>query len=1129
MKTGISILALLLMSVLPAHGQNNPSVLATGEWYKIAVPRHGVYKIDRELLRTLGVEVAQLDPRNLRLFGNPGGMLPQPNAQPRPSDLGEVTLWVRGEDDGRFDADDYALFYAHGPDKIAFDPAARLLSQETNLYDENNYYFLTIGPTRGKRPARQAESGNGGGIITTFDDFFHYEKEQTNLVRSGRQWFGERFDFQTDFTFRFPTEGLVPNSTVRVTSAVVAQANAATNFTLQLNGRELGRQDLAALPISTYARKGLVATNLFGLNLDAPANNELAVRLTYQKGTATSAFGHLDYLSLNVQRNLQLYNNQVIFRAFRSLEMPAATYRVGNAGADLLIWEVTDPQNTTAPVFRLTGNVAEFTVAANGTLREYVALRGSEFEVPKPLGRVPNQNLRQLATPELLIIAHENFLADAQRLANFRQRNGLTATVVTTKQIYHEFASGRQEVSALRDFIRHLYRQSPRLRYVLLFGDASFDYKDRLVDNSNFVPTYESRESLHPIFSFSSDDYFGFLDDKEGEWDENGADNYDMEVGVGRLPVGNAREAATVVDKLIRYEQVASQGNWRNRVSFVADNGDFNTHLIDSDRLADKVDTVGPLFNTRKIFIGAFPLVSTPNGRRSPAARDAINRQVLDGTLIMNYTGHGGETGWSSESILDIGQVNNWQNLDRLPLFVTATCEFGRFDNPGQRSGAEYTVISPRGGGIAILTTTRPVFSSTNFILNEAFYGAVFAPINGQMPRLGDVQRLTKNRSISGVINRNFSLLGDPSLRLAYPAGSVALTSVQMPRTGPDTLKALGKATLRGEIRTGNVFDANFNGTVDIEVLDKRSTVRTRADGEDDPIAFSQFERTLFRGSATVRNGRFEATFTLPKDLDYAYGQGRIALYARDSTRNVDAAGFKNDVIVGGTVPNFVPDNQAPTVSLWLDNEQFVDGGTVRPNTRLLARLRDDNGISVSGRGIGRDLVATLDGKETFVLNDRYKAERDDASQGSLTFDLTNLAEGPHTLQLKAWDTHNNSGQATLRFLVEKEGFAIDGVSVFPNPYAPANGLLSFRFRHNKPGEDLRLILDIYSPLGQLVKRTETVDYNVQAETENLTWDGQSSGGTPLANGLYFFRLTIQPLRETGNPAIATGRLLLLR
>jgi Peptidase family C25 len=537
------------------------------------------------------------------------------------------------------------------------------------------------------------------------------------------------------------------------------------------------------------------------------------------------------------------------------------------------------------------------------------------------------------------------------------------------------------------------------------------------------------------------------------------------------------------------------------------------------------VDTVGPQFNTRKIFTGAFPLVSTPNGRRSPATRDAINRQVEEGTLIMNYTGHGGETGWSSESILDIVQVNNWQNLDRLPLFVTATCEFGRFDNPEQRSGAEYTIISPRGGGIAILTTTRPVFSSTNFILNEAFYRAVFARTNGQMPRLGDVQRLTKNGSISGVINRNFALLGDPSLRLAYPGADIALTTAQTAGSGADTLKALGRAVLRGEVRQDGRLDANFNGTVDIEVFDKRAVQRTRADGEDDPIDFAQFSRTLFRGTASVRGGRFEVNFTVPKDIVYAYGPGRIALYARDSVRNLDAAGFKNNLMVGGTAPNFAPDNQAPQVDLWLDSEQFIDGGIVRPNTRLLARLRDDSGITVSGTGIGRDLVATLDGRQTYILNDLYQANRDDPRQGRLTFDLTDLAEGPHILQLKAWDTHNNSGEATIRFVVEREAFAVAQVVAYPNPFNPASGPLNFRFRHNKPGEDLRLDLKIYSSIGQLVKQIEGIDYNVPQETENLTWDGLSGAGTPLANGVYLYRLTVQPLREGGSPAVLSGRI----
>nr|MCU0450646.1 type IX secretion system sortase PorU [Bernardetiaceae bacterium] len=1099
--------------------------LASGQWYKVAVPQTGLYKIDRGFWQRLGVDAAQLDPRQVRVFGQPGGMLPQPNAAPRPTDLVELAVQLDGQDDGRWDADDALLFYAQGPDLVALNPATGLFGHEKHLYDNFNYYFLQVNAGQpGKRLARQADAGSGT-PITTFDDYFYHEKDDFNIVRSGRFWYGERFDLQADYTIRFPVPGLVAGSVVRVRSVVMAQANAATTFNLQLNGRELGSQTLALLPLGTYARKGLVADNTFGLTLEAtPANNELAVRLAYDKRGATSAFGHLDALGLNLQRQLRLYGAQTSFRAVASRSMATAEFRLAAAPPDLQVWDVTDLFNARQQTLRRQGETAAFGVSPGGQLREFVAWRSSELPAPEPRGRVANQNLRQLAPPELLIITHPTLTEPAQRLANHRRtRSGLATEVVTTEQVYHEFAGGKQDVTALRDLLRHLRRASDRLRYVLLFGDASYDYKDRQAGNRNLVPTYESRESLHPIFSFSSDDFFGFLAANEGEWDENGGDNYQMQVGIGRLPVATVAEANTVIDKLIRYEQASSQGQWRTQLCFVADNGDFNIHQLDAEQLATKADTTGKIYNIDKIYVDAFPLVATPNGGRAPEARAALDGQVgRTGALIVNFTGHGGESGWTSEAILDIAMLGNWANRDRLPLFVTATCEFGRFDDPNLTSGAELAVLSPRGGGIAMVTTTRPVFSSTNFLVNNAFYDVVFAPINGQMPRLGDVQRLTKNRSASGVVNRNFSLLGDPSLRLAYPSLAAQITSVRAQGQPADTLRALAQVQLSGQIQQNGRLLADFNGPATVTVYDKPNRLRTRGQ-EDEPMDYTDLATPLFRGQATVRNGLFELSFTVPKDIDYRFGPGRVFVYARDSTRNLDAGG-SHRVLVGGTAPNFPADNQPPQIRLFMDSEQFEDGGTTGTDPTLLVHLADDQGINITGAGLGHELLATLDGQQTFVLNPYYLAQPDNPGQGRASLPLVGLAEGPHVLTVKAWDVHNNPAEAQLRFTVAKEPFGLGQVLAWPNPFRER---VNLRFAPNRPGEDLRILLEVYTSTGALVHRHETVDYNVQTAVETLTWDGRQPDGRLASPGLYLYRLTVTPLRGQETPAVVSGRLVL--
>jgi hypothetical protein len=1103
----------------------NAQPLAGGNSYRIAIPKTGIYRINRAFLTSMGINAAEIDPRRIQIFSSEGGMLPQANSAPR-SPLTELAIYIQGEQDGRFDAEDFILFYAQGADKITADRNRRLLQHEKNLYDDLNYCFLVIGSTNGRRISQQNPAPESGNVITEFQEFLYYEKDEFNIVNSGRRWFGERFDFLTEHTLRFPATGWVSGTAVQVQSAVMAQSAVETSFTWQLNGQELGSRRMGAVPISTYARRGTIAEATFNIiPTTTPANNEFAVRIRYDRAGNNAAFGHLDYVSLNFQRRLQLYDNATFFRSFAAAEQRASTFRIANATADLQVWDVTNFAAPQAVALRNAGNEAIFSVAnPQLQLREYALFRMEGLPEPRFAGVAARQNLRgAAANPDLLIVTAPQFLSEAQRLAAFRQQNdGLAVEVVTTTQIYNEFASGRKDLTAIRDFARLRYLQpQSRLKYLLLFGDASYDYKDRNPNNTNFVPVYESYESLHPIFSFSSDDYFGFFDEHEGEWEEDFGSVYNMEIGVGRLPVKTVREATAIVDKLIHYTTAAALGNWRSRLVFVADDGDFNIHLADSEQLSSLAQRRGRNFQVQKVYIDAFPQVATPTGRRSPAARDALNQQIADGALMVNYTGHGSETGWASEAVLDVVQINSWTNYDRLPLMITATCEFGRYDNPFLTSGAEFALLNPRGGAIALVTTTRPVFSSTNFILNEAFYEAAFTPLNGVMPRLGDIQRQTKNNSVNGVVNRNFALLGDPSMRLAYPAQEIVLTNA------PDTLKALANVTLAGEIRRQGMLDANFNGTLQIEVLEKEFELQTLGD-EDAPAVYRDRPATLFRGAVSVRQGRFAVQFTMPKNINYAFGQGRISAYAMDAARNTDAAGAWN-ITVGGTATTIVPDNTPPQIRLFMNNEQFQNGGRTRPDTELLAFLQDDTGINISSMGIGQDITATLDGQQVFLLNRFYRTALDDSRRGSLRFPFKGLAKGEHTLRVKAWDVHNNPAEAEIRFVVAEDPLRLDNTKVYPNPVTAETDQVRWQFTHNRIGADFKVTVAVYELTGRQIMQQQTDLYNVRNEQVELIWEGFDATERTLAKGIYIYRITVEALTAEKEQAAFTGRLAVMR
>ncbi|MBC7891329.1 MAG: type IX secretion system sortase PorU [Sphingobacteriaceae bacterium] len=1104
-----------------ALAQPASSVLARGAWLKIGVTQPGVYRLGAGDLREAGFALTGLDPRRLRLYGNGGGMLPQSNAMARPVDLTETAIQVGGEADGRFDEGDYLLFYAEGPHTVRYDPALTRFAHQTNVYADTSFYFLTLADSPGLRVAERP-SVTASTTLTAFDEYVFLEKDLRNIIASGREWYGESLTFG-DLALTFSLPNLLPNSPLLVTSATMAAAQAETAVQVKLGGQTLGTQTFGTVTPERYDFKGMNAVNTFSSTLATPASDgTLRLVLSYDRRGQASAQAYFNYLGMQARRELRWSGDAFRFRVLDSRQQAAVTYQVANAPAGLRIWDVTRTLQPASQALTMEGNTARFGATAD-TLREFVAFLEKDVPEPASMRNISSQNLHGLTATDLLIITAPAYREQAERLAQFRrQHDKLTTTVVTTEQVFNEFSSGRPDPSALRDFARFLYQQpGSTLKYLLLFGDATYDYRGRTGGNfaQGYVPVYESRESLHPIYSYSSDDYFGFLEDHEGDWPETFSGDHTLDIGVGRLPVKTSDEAAAVVDKLIRYENPASLGPWRQRVTFVADNGDYNLHQQDADNLARQLTRNRPNLILEKLYLDAFPTVSTPTGAKAPAVNTAINRQFQEGALIINYTGHGGESGWAQEQVLTRADIFSWRNADRMPLLVTATCEFGRYDDPGLVSGAELALLQRRAGAIGLLTTTRAVFANTNFLVNEAFDRRAFEPKNGVLPRLGEVMRLTKNESLSGPINRNFTLLGDPSMRLSLPNASVALTTV------PDTLRALQRVTLNGEVRRpdGN-RDGTFNGTVTLTVFDKPTTLRTPGSDDNPSMSYDVQRSVLFSGVATVRAGAFSSTFVVPGGLDPKLGRGKISFYAQRSDNSGDAGGAA-EVWMGGKSSTPSTDTQPPQLQAFLNDTTFRDGDEVSATSRLLLRLRDDSGLDVSGLA-GHDLTATLNDTLRLVLNAAYLANPDDFRSGSLTFALPTLPPGTYTLRVKAWDVAGNPVEQTLHFSVgENKNPSLRNVVSFPNPFGAKT---TFRVEHESLGDDLDVEVLISDLSGRTVRSLRTTTERAESPVDVLTWDGRTDSGAPLANGMYFYRIFARSF-QTSRQQSGSGKVILAR
>jgi len=628
------------------------------------------------------------------------------------------------------------------------------------------------------------------------------------------------------------------------------------------------------------------------------------------------------------------------------------------------------------------------------------------------------------------------------------------------------------------------------------------------------------------VGSLVSDDYYGLLDAAEGTW--SGIELVD--IAIGRLPVKTQEEANNVVNKILNYNTNSSMKEWRNNLVFIGDDEDGNLHMRQSDQLATMVDTGYKDFNVNKIFFDAFTQESTPGGTRYPDVTKAINKAVESGSLVVNYTGHGGEVGWAHERVLTVKEVNSWENTSEsgFPLFVTATCEFSRFDDPARTTAGELVLLNP-GGGIGLLTTVRLVYASPNFELNKTFYEELFLPVNGVMPTMGELFMSIKNNSsnIGDRNNRNFTLLGDPALRLAYPIHDVKTTKINGSSISlSDTIKSLGKVTISGEVQDDNGIKlTGFNGVIFPIVFDKTKQVNTLNNDGNGVFTFDLQTSKLFKGKVSVVNGDFSYTFVVPKDISYNYGQGKLSYYAEN--QNEDANGFYTDFYIGGTAADYEVDDIGPEVALFMNDENFVFGGMTDDSPILLANITDIHGINMVGNGIGHDIVAVLDGNtdESFILNDFYEADLNSYQAGKIVFPLSDLKEGRHSLKLKVWDVYNNSSEATIEFVVvNTRDIQLERVYNYPNPFTTYT---EFWFEHNQPGKQLFAQVQIFTVSGKLVKTLEQHILNEGYRSTSITWDGLDQYGDRIGRGVYVYRLKVRT--ENFSVAEKYQKLVILR
>jgi hypothetical protein len=599
-----------------------------------------------------------------------------------------------------------------------------------------------------------------------------------------------------------------------------------------------------------------------------------------------------------------------------------------------------------------------------------------------------------------------------------------------------------------------------------------------------------------------------------------------LDIGIGRFPVTSPKQAKAIVNKIKRYISASSYGNWRNNLCFLADDEDGNIHMAQADQLSGFINSNLPSYNLLKLYIDAFPQVTTSTGPRYPEVNKAIENTLNRGVLIMNYTGHGGIAGLAHEQILLQEEVKRWSN-SIYPLFVTATCEFSRFDNYEITTAGEEVLLNENGGGIALLTTTRLVYSGPNFVLNQEFYKNFSGKDNnGDFYRLGDLLKKTKNSSGTDINKLCFTLLGDPALRLAYQQMGVQTTRINNQEIGveTDTLKAYNEVTVKGIItdQAGN-HSPGFNGIIYPTLYDKEQTVKTLNNDNTSPFTYQQQESILYKGKASVRNGEFEFSMVVPREIAYNYGKGKLSYYA--SGENTDAAGYFDEFIIGGISAGANTDNEGPEINLYMNSLGFVNGGITNQFPTLLATLTDDNGINISGTSIGHNIIGILDNNtaNSFVLNNYYESEIDNYRSGTITYKLPRLTPGKHTLSLKAWDIFNNSSTAEIAFEVADSSLLqIKNLYNYPNPFSETT---TFSFEHNQPGKNLDAELQIFSITGNLINSERFIITGEGFTSGPIIWDGTKNKYKKPDRGIYIYRFIF---RYNGTKIISESKKMIV-
>ena len=1105
----IFIIGLLLCSYTWADGSRyaSNSLLSEGKWVKIRVDKTGIYKLSYADLKNMGFS----DPSKVSVHGYGGWPLDEDFSKEYIDDVPSTPVW-RGSD--------YLLFYGKGPVKWEYDSSSQTFVHTNNPYSLYGYYFVTDAtPTNDMTSVAQASGASTR--ITTYDDYLLHEQELVSVNQSGREFFGEDFSGARPRTIStFSSIPGITGADGKVTMRFISRINSGSGTaSLSINDSELLDITIPSIQtvssnVRSYTKAIPGTTTALWKGSKSEKNN---VVVSYSSSGHTNV--RLDYIRMQFVRTLRPYGACTFFRSLTSVGN-ASRFVISEANSNTLVFDVTDALNVKRVEADLNGSELSFTIPA-GRLREFVLVQTNQtFPSPEVVGEVASSNLHGLEQRDMIIISAPSLVQQAERLAvAHREKDGLTVEVVTPEAIYNEFSSGTPDATAYRRLMKMFYDRSSSLgnppKYLLLFGDGIYDNRGisgevQGVSWSNMLLTFQSQESLN-VYSYATDDYFAFLEDNSG----SNFSRDKMCLGVGRFPIRTVTEATQMVDKVISYMENRNIGSWKNNLCFMADDGSntdgfMTEHMEFADQLAGYVESEHPEFLVNKLYYDAYKKDMTAG--TYPDVRSGLQKLLKDGLLLFNYTGHGGTTALSDEKVLTQTDINQF-TYTHLPVWVTATCDFTRFDDLNTSAG-EDVFLNKSSGGIALFTTVRVAYSRPNFPINDNVIRNLFERNNGRRRTLGEVMQATKN-TLSSVYKLGFCLIGDPAVKMAYPEFGMKVTTVNGQSVDGNSIsfKALEKITVEGEVldASGQLV-TDFTGIVNPTVKDSKVTVTClkNSNKDDSPaFTFTDYPNTIFIGNDSVRNGKFSFTFTVPKDISYSNLQGKMNLYAVDTESGNEAQGNFDNFIVGGTSDTAETDTIGPEIrALYLNDTTFVDGGQVNTTPYFVAELWDKSGVNITGSSVGHDMMLVIDESTvlSYNLNSYYELLLGEDGTGIVKFPIPALEPGKHTAEFWVWDILNNSTVRTFTFEV------VEGLKPFLFDVIATPGIareqVTFHLMHNRPESRMRVGIMVYDLAGRQLWKHEESGTSGLFENYTVSWD-LTSGGARMRPGVYIYRAAI--------------------